>query len=90
MMTGLTPRHHGIEWNSDLPLTRPIYPNGQTLFEVAKRAGYTTAMAAGKSKFKTLDKPNTIDWAFIPKTSKTEDQDVADHAIEIIKRISPR
>jgi arylsulfatase A-like enzyme len=90
MLTGLTPRHHGIEFNSDLPLTHPIYPRGQTLFEVAKRAGYTTAMAAGKSKFKMLAEPGTVDWSYIPEKSHTEDADVADHAVEIIKEHKPQ
>lgn len=90
MLTGLVPRRHQIEWNVDLPLSRPIYPNGQTLFEVAGRAGYSTAMAAGKSKFSTLDKPGTIDWVYIPSTPKSDDQDVADHAVQIIREHKPQ
>src|SRR5689334_9204635 len=62
MLTGLIPRRHEVEWNWDLPLAKPVYPHGQTLFEVAKKAGYSTAMAAGKSKFTILAKPGTIDW----------------------------
>src|SRR5262245_14863331 len=25
MLTGVTPRRHGVEWNSDLPLSQPIW-----------------------------------------------------------------
>ena len=84
MLTGVTAQRHGIEWNVDLPLARPIYPAVPTLFEVLKRAGYTTAMVSGKSKFKTLDKPDTIDWVFVPKATTISDAEVADEAEKII------
>ncbi|HZL34938.1 MAG TPA: alkaline phosphatase family protein [Tepidisphaeraceae bacterium] len=90
MLTGVTPTRHGIEWNRDLPLKTPIYPNVATLFQVAHRAGYTTAMAAGKSKFSTLNVPGSIDWVFIPSTTKTDDGDVARHAVAIIKAHKPQ
>ena len=90
MLTGFIPTRHGIEWNTDLPLSRPVYPNVPTLFEVAKRAGYTTGMAAGKSKFSTLNKPGTIDWVFAPDTSTMEDAGVVEHALEIIRDHQPQ
>jgi predicted AlkP superfamily pyrophosphatase or phosphodiesterase len=65
MLTGVTPAVHGIEWNQDLPLSKRIYPARPTLFELAKRAGYSTALAAGKSKFSALTKPGTLDWTFV-------------------------
>jgi predicted AlkP superfamily pyrophosphatase or phosphodiesterase len=90
MLTGVTPRRHEVEWNKDLPLKKPVYPLYPTLFEVAHHAGYTTAMAAGKSKFTTLAKPGTIDWTWLPSTSKTEDPDVADAAVQIIREHQPQ
>ena len=90
MLTGLVPRRHEIEWNIDLPLMHPVYPKGQTLFEVAKRAGYTTAMAAGKSKFSTLAKPGTLDWAYVPESTTSEDPEVVDHAVEMIADHKPQ
>src|SRR3954463_9769364 len=57
MLTGVVPRKHKIEWNEDLELVHPVYPSYPTLFEVAKRAGYTTGMVASKSKFRVLNKP---------------------------------
>src|SRR3954467_15138990 len=47
MLTGCTPEMHTIMWNGDLPLSRPVYPRVPTLFELAKKAGYTTALVAG-------------------------------------------
>ena len=90
MLTGATPNRHGIFWNSDLPLLKPVYPSVPTLFEVAHRAGYTTGMAAGKMKFDTLAKPKTIDFMHIPATQKSEDADVVEHAVEIIHWHKPQ
>jgi arylsulfatase A-like enzyme len=66
MMTGVIPVRHGIHWNEDLPLAKPYYPKVPTLFEVAHKAGYTTALVTAKPKFGTLAKPGTLDWAYIP------------------------
>ncbi len=90
MLTGVTPRKHEIEWNRDLPLTEPIYPSYPSLFEVAKRGGYTTAMAAGKSKFVTLARPGSVDWSYTPSSAKSEDDDVVRHAVEIIRNHEPQ
>lgn len=83
MLTGVNPRKHGIEWNRDLPLSRPIYPTVPTIFFWAKRYGYTTGMAAGKSKFDFLTADGTLDYESVPaKTGK--DTDVARAAGKII------
>jgi len=92
MLTGATPNRHGIMWNSDLPLSKPVYPSVPTLFEYAHRAGYTTAIAAGKSKFSTLRKPGTVDWFFIPSVpnSKVDDTRVAEEAVHLIHQHKPQ
>src|SRR5262245_13937960 len=51
MLTGVTPEVHAIMWNGDLPLSKRVYPSAPTLFKLAHKAGYTTAIATGKSKF---------------------------------------
>lgn len=90
MMTGVIPRKHEVEWNKDLPLAHPVYPMFPTLFEVAHSHGYTTAMAAGKSKFSTLAKPGTLDWQYIPASEKSDDDDVVDHAVAMIREHQPQ
>src|SRR6476661_3604656 len=85
MLTGVIPRKHEIEWNKDLPLSKPVYPKYPTLFAVAHKAGYTTAMIAGKSKFDTLAIPDSLDWQWVPDTEKVEDVDVARHAAAVIR-----
>jgi predicted AlkP superfamily pyrophosphatase or phosphodiesterase len=84
MLTGVPPIKHGIQWNADLPLIHPVYPLFPTLFELAKQAHYTTAMAAGKSKFINLAKPGSLDWQFIPDSSKIEDPEVTAQAVRMI------
>ena len=90
MLTGVTPERHGITWNSDLKFAEPVYPNAATLFQVAKKAGYTTAMAAGKSKFAILNRPGTIDWVSIAPTVTSEDEEVTAHAVEMIRDHQPQ
>jgi arylsulfatase A-like enzyme len=91
MLTGVTPARHEIVWNMDLPFSAPVWPKYPTLFELAKRAGYTTSMVAGKSKFNQLAKPNTVDWLSVPQkaNSKVHDDDVAAAAIDIIQQHRP-
>lgn len=88
MLTGVTPARHGIEWNRDLRLSEPIYPSVPTLFQVAQAAGYTTGMAAGKSKFSALAKPGTLNWCFVPTTTLL-DTTVTDTAVRWIAMHPP-
>lgn len=85
MLTGYTPDHHGITWNDD-SRDWMIFPRVPTLFEVSKRAGLSTAMATGKTKFAILAKPGTVDWMSI-KSSK--DADVARQAARILREDRP-
>jgi arylsulfatase A-like enzyme len=89
MLTGVEPGAHGIMWNGDLPLAEPVYPRVPTLFELAKKAGYSTGVVTGKSKFKTINKPGSIDFAYWPDESKSDDKDVALHAGQMIRSDRP-
>lgn len=91
MLTAVTPKKHGIEWNRDLPLKEPVYPRYPTIFEMATRAGYTSALIAGKSKFSTLAKPSTITWTAIPaeENSKDTNAEVTASAVKIIEAHKP-
>src|SRR4051794_34513672 len=89
MLTGVTPEVHAILWNADLPLAEPVFPASPTLFELARRAGYTTALVAGKSKFSVFDKPATkkhpaaLSFKYITASKKCDDAEVISHAIDI-------
>lgn len=90
MLTGVTPRKHGIEWNSDLPLVHPIYPQVPTIFELARKWNYTTALVTGKTKFTALAKPGTLTYESIPEGKDIEDDEpVADVAVKIIREHRP-
>lgn len=90
MLTGVTAQRHGVTWNADLPEGEPQkYPNVPTIFEAMKQGGCTTAMAAGKSKFRALAKPGSIDWMFVPEATTITDDVVAEHAEQIIHEHRP-
>jgi arylsulfatase A-like enzyme len=89
MLTGVGVEKHGIDFNDERATTRPIYPNAVTLFELAKKAGYTTALVSGKSKFAALAKPGSVDWFSAPDDPKTTDANVSDHAGAILRLHKP-
>ena len=81
MLTGVPPEKHRVDWNDDQPGRYPAWP---TLFELARQAGYTTAMATGKSKFHAFQEPGALDWSYVPGASVATDAAVADTAVAYI------
>jgi hypothetical protein len=74
MVSGYTPREHGL-YHNDL---RPGYIPVPTIFQIAKEAGRRTVLVVGKEKLLQLAPPRTFDvfvWA------PAGDQEVADKAI---------
>jgi predicted AlkP superfamily pyrophosphatase or phosphodiesterase len=93
MLTGVTPARHGITWNDDDGNDQGVrYPNYPTLFELAKKAGYTTALVGAKSKFNALTKPGTLDHADIPSPEENSrrNEEVATRAAELIVSRRPQ
>jgi predicted AlkP superfamily pyrophosphatase or phosphodiesterase len=88
MVTGVIPVKHGIHWNEELPFAHPYYPKVPTVMEMATKAGYVTAMIAGKPKFETLNKPGTITHVFVPK-DQCDNATVAAEAEKIIVAFKP-
>lgn len=89
MLTGVVPEVHAIMWNGDLPLSERVYPSVPTIFELARKRGYTTAIATGKSKFNILDKPGTINWTYFPETPTSEDPEVTSNAVRMLRDHKP-
>ena len=89
MLTGVSPEAHGVMWNADLPLAEPVYPAVPTIFQLAKKAGLTTAMAAGKSKIGVVNTPGAIDHVFIATGKTSGDGDVIGPAAEILRQHKP-
>jgi arylsulfatase A-like enzyme len=76
-----------VDWNNDQPGRYPAWP---TLFEIARQAGYTTAMAAGKSKFHALERAGSLNWSYVPSASVVTDASVADSAVAWIALHKPQ
>jgi arylsulfatase A-like enzyme len=89
MLTGVIPGKHGIEWNRDLPFSEPVYSKVPTVMELATKAGYVTAMVAGKSKFSALNKPGTISHVFVPVGEKGDNDQVVLEASKVIEAHKP-
>ncbi len=89
MLTGVVPEKHGVVWNSDLPIGKPMWPRVPTLFELAGNAGYSTALIAGKSKFSALNKPGTVTYAAIADQPKSGNAEVVANAVRIITAHRP-
>ena len=60
MLTGVPPEVHGITWNTDQTDAHG-YVQAETVFELAKRAGYGTAAFFSKDKLRHLAKPGSLD-----------------------------
>lgn len=90
MMTGARPLVHGIEWDYDLPLAKPVYPKVPTLFELAHKVGFTTGMVAGKSKFDCFEKPGTLDYVWVPTATVVPDREVLAHTLQMIWEHAPQ
>jgi predicted AlkP superfamily pyrophosphatase or phosphodiesterase len=86
MLTGVSPQKHGVTWNDHIEQAYPLSP---TLFEVAKQAGLTTALASGKTKFVVFDKPGTLDWKYLPRDEPILDTFVAQQAAQIVREHKP-
>jgi arylsulfatase A-like enzyme len=90
MLTGVIPRKHEIEWNKELNLVEPVYPKYPTLFAVAHKAGFTTALLAGKNKFGTLASPGSLSWQWITDSEKSEDPGIVSRAETMIREYQPQ
>ncbi|PTY05530.1 hypothetical protein DB347_14225 [Opitutaceae bacterium EW11] len=90
MLTGVRPGKHGIEWNRELPFSEPVYPFVPTVFELARKAGYTTAVVAGKGKFSVFAKPGMLTWSAMPATGSWTNDRVLSEAVRIVQEDKPQ
>jgi hypothetical protein len=87
MLTGVPPEKHKVDWNDDRPGRYPAVP---TLFELARQAGYSTGMVAGKSKFHLFEEPGALTWSSVPSATVIADATVADTAVAWIAAHPPQ
>jgi predicted AlkP superfamily pyrophosphatase or phosphodiesterase len=91
MLTGRTVPVHGIHWNS---AKKPAgveytYTKAPTLFSLAKQAGYSTALIAGKSKFLAVAEPGTVDHVSLADDT-AGDQETTEHALRLMREHQPQ
>ena len=86
MLTGVSAKRHGVTWNEYIEQS---YPNVPTLFEIARQAGYSTAMASGKMKFIVFTKPGALDDYYYPHEEPVSDDEVAIHAAALMRKHRP-
>lgn len=84
MLTGVGIQKHQVDWN-DFVVEKGLV-KVPTIFSLAKKAGLSTAMVVGKSKFKTLQLPGSLDR--FEKTGKTA-AEVATAVDEMLKTFRP-
>ena len=84
MLTGVQPAKHKILWNSWIPSNGLV--RVPTVFGLARNNGYTTALFAGKEKFRHLNLPGSLDEFQIPAYNA---QIVADAAAKYIIEKKP-
>jgi predicted AlkP superfamily pyrophosphatase or phosphodiesterase len=90
MLTGVPPAIHEVVWNTDRPPGARAHPARPTVFELARRAGYRTAMVAGRSKFVALAVSGTLDRSHVPATTVITDSAVTDTAVRWIAGDAPQ
>jgi arylsulfatase A-like enzyme len=86
MLTGVVPSQHGVTWDNHI---KQAYPNVPTLFDLAHRAGYRTAIAVGKTKLIVLTRPGSLDHVFIADETQQDAFDVARHAAAFLRARHP-
>lgn len=67
MLTGVQPAKHKILWNDWLPQRGLV--GVPTMFKLARDTGYSTALFAGKEKFRHLNLPGSLDMFQVPDYS---------------------
>ncbi len=84
MLGGMTPEHHGIYWNIYNPELGKI--KGPTLFTVAREAGLTSVLIAGKPRLEHIVLPNSVD---VYDYAGYLDQITVAHALDVIETRMP-
>jgi predicted AlkP superfamily pyrophosphatase or phosphodiesterase len=87
MLSGVGVDEHGI-WDDSEDIADDLHPRVPTIFELARRQGLTTALAAGKPKMRALARPGAVDHIAIPKDWFDAVQ-VAQHAARMIRGHKP-
>jgi predicted AlkP superfamily pyrophosphatase or phosphodiesterase len=89
MLTGVTPAKHHVTWNDDRKVKSGDF-SVPTLFEFAKKAGFSTAMVVGKHKLGLIAKPGMVDWFKAPGLLREDSLSIAARAAQVIREHRPQ
>lgn len=87
MLTGKTPARHNIAWN-DNRLMKADKLKVPTLFDLAKKAGYTTSMVVGKDKLCIIARPGVVDC--LKPAGKEDAFSIANLAAKVLRKQRPQ
>jgi predicted AlkP superfamily pyrophosphatase or phosphodiesterase len=88
LVTGLVPKKHLTfinEWIEDMG-----YVEFDTIFSLAKKEGFSTAMFVGKDKLNFIAVPQSIDKLEVVEYSPTSVKEISENFISYIKENKPR
>ncbi|MFI5378880.1 MAG: alkaline phosphatase family protein [Tepidisphaerales bacterium] len=88
MLTGIVPERHEVYWNYDMPEGQTFRSPYPSVLDLAKAAGYTTALSVGKSKLRAIPGEHAVDWGYVPERD-AQDYQVAAEAAKIIHEHRP-
>jgi arylsulfatase A-like enzyme len=89
MLTGVDVPAHGIDWNTDRVHERGLV-RVPTVFGIAREAGLTTGAAIGKSKFRHLLHPGSLDRVSVPRGGEVWlSPEVTQTAVQMIRHSAP-
>lgn len=89
MLTGLAPAKHHIVWNDDRKGS-PETLTAPTLFDLAKKSGYTTAMIVSKRKLCSIARPAVVECSTPEKEAQEGAPAIARQAAAILKDKQPQ
>jgi len=87
LVTGLVPKKHGTyknEWNPSMG-----YTEFETIFTIAKKEGFSTAMFVGKDKLNFIAVPKSIDKLEVVEYSPTSVKEISNSFISYMKENTP-
>jgi len=87
LVTGLVPKKHGTnknEWNPDMG-----YTEFETIFTIAKKEGFSTAIFAGKYKLNFIANPKSVDKLEVIKLSPKSVEEISHSFTSFMKENMP-
>ncbi|MBK5276324.1 MAG: alkaline phosphatase family protein [Desulfuromonadales bacterium] len=89
MLTGVSPAKHRITWNDDRHAGSGVL-KVPTIFDLTKKAGYSTAMVVGKHKLCIMARPGSVECTMASGTTGEDALAISALASELLRRQQPQ